>query len=254
MVTILRDIRDALVSLKLTVLLILFLIVLILAGTLAQVNLGIWAVQEKYFYTFVVYRQVGSVSLAVFPGGFTIGGLLLANLLAAHFYRFKLTWRKAGIWLAHAGLILLIVGQFLTGLLQDEFQLRLDQGQTKNFSESYRNVELAITDTNVPKFDEVVAIPERRCSPASRQVPAPGSCTVPHVTVKTLFSQCHVADAMRWPRPMQPVRSGVSDDAGRGGAGARDVATAHLQAGRTQHPHCQRGAGGARRVRARDVA
>ncbi len=95
MLTILRDIRDALVSLKLTVLLILFLIVLILAATLDQVNLGIWAVQEKYFYTFVVYKQVGNVLVRGLSRRLsTLGGLLLANLLAAHFYRFKLTWRK----------------------------------------------------------------------------------------------------------------------------------------------------------------
>ena len=156
--TLLRDARDLIVSLKLTVVLILFSIILVLVATLDQVNLGIWVVQQKYFNTFVVFWKTGNMSLAIFPGGYTIGGLLLLNLLAAHFYRFKLTWRKLGLWLTHAGLILLLVGQLLTGLMQDEYQLRLDQGQTKNFSESYRNVELAITDTTDPKFDEVVAM------------------------------------------------------------------------------------------------
>ena len=160
MATLLRDARDLIVSLKLTVALILFSIILILVATLDQVNLGIWVVQQKYFNTFVVFWKTGNMSLAIFPGGYTIGGLLLVNLLAAHFYRFKFTWRKLGIWLVHAGLILLLVGQLMTGLMQDEYQLRLDQGQTKNFSESYRNVELAITDTTDPQFDDVVAIPE----------------------------------------------------------------------------------------------
>jgi ABC-type transport system involved in cytochrome c biogenesis permease subunit len=162
MTHLLRDIRDVFVSLKLTVVLILFSIILILVATLDQVNLGIWVVQQKYFNTFVVFWKVGNMSLAVFPGGYTIGGLLLLNLLAAHIYRLSLTWRKLGLWLVHAGLILLLVGQLLTGIMQDEYQLRLDQGQTKNFSESYRNVELAITDTTDPAFDEVIAIPEDR--------------------------------------------------------------------------------------------
>jgi hypothetical protein len=208
MPTILRDVRDLLVSLKLTVVLLVFSIILILAATLDQVNLGIWAVQEKYFYTFVVYMKVGSVSLAVFPGGFTIGGLLLVNLLAAHFYRFKLTWRKVGIWLAHAGLILLIIGQLLTGLWQDEYQLRLDQGQTKNFSESYRNVELALTDTTDPKFDEVVAIPERALARLE---------TVQHpklpfrVVVKTYFpnSSLQMRGPMQPADPAAPATQGV---------------------------------------------
>jgi len=38
--------------------------------------------------------------------------------------------------------------------------MRLDEGETKNYSESYRLNELAITDTTDAKFDDVVAIPE----------------------------------------------------------------------------------------------
>jgi ABC-type transport system involved in cytochrome c biogenesis permease subunit len=161
-----RDARDLIVSLKLTVALILLSIILILVATLDQVNLGIWVVQAKYFNTFIVYWRVGDMSLAVFPGGYTLGGLLLLNLVAAHIYRFHLTWRKLGIWLAHAGLIMLLVGQLLTSLWQDEYQMRLDQGETKNYSESYRNIELAITDITDAQFDDVVAIPE---SPLARK-------------------------------------------------------------------------------------
>ena len=39
--------------------------------------------------------------------------------------------------------------------------MRLDEGQTKNYSESYRQNELAIIDATDPKFDDVVAIPEK---------------------------------------------------------------------------------------------
>ncbi len=208
MPTILRDLRDLLVSLKLTVVLLVFSILLILAATLDQVNLGIWAVQEKYFYTFVVYMKVGNVSLAIFPGGFTIGGLLLVNLLAAHFYRFKFTWRKVGIWLAHAGLILLIIGQLLTGLWQDEYQLRLDQGQTKNFSESYRNVELVLTDTTNPKFDEVVAIPEK---PLARLETVQHPKLPFRVVVKTYFpnSSLQLRGPMQPADPAAPATQGI---------------------------------------------
>jgi hypothetical protein len=157
----LRDLRDALVSLKLTVALIALSIVLVLAATLDQVHIGVWAVQAKYFYTFIVWWSAGSLRLPIFPGGYTVGGLLLANLLAAHFYRFKPAPRKSGIHLVHLGLILLLAGQFLTGLLQDEYQMSLDEGETKNFSESYRRIELAITDPTDAKVDDVVAIPER---------------------------------------------------------------------------------------------
>jgi hypothetical protein len=154
------EIRDVLVSLKLTVVLLVFSMVLVFAGTLDQVNLGIWAVQAKYFRSFVIYTRVGELALPVFPGGYTIGGLLLANLIAAHVYRFTLSWKKFGIVLTHFGLIVLLVGELLTGLWQEDFHLRLDQGETKNYAESFHANELAVIDTTDAKFDDVVAIPE----------------------------------------------------------------------------------------------
>src|SRR5687768_7528417 len=124
-----RTLRDILVSLKLTIVLLVFSMVLVFVATLDQVNLGIWAVQEKYFRSFVVYTQVGRFALPVFPGGYTIGGLLLANLIAAHVFRFAFLWRKAGIFLTHLGLIVLLVGELLTGLWQEDFHLRLTAGE-----------------------------------------------------------------------------------------------------------------------------
>jgi hypothetical protein len=156
----LREARDCLVSLKLTVLLLVFSMVLVFAGTLDQVNLGIWAVQAKYFRSFIIYTHLGELALPVFPGGYTIGGLLLANLIAAHIYRFTFDWRKLGILLTHFGLIVLLVGELLTGLWQEDFHMRLDQGETRNYAESFHANELAVIDTTDAKFDDVVAIPE----------------------------------------------------------------------------------------------
>lgn len=161
-----RDTWDSFVkfftSLRVTVVLLALSIILIFAATLDQVNLGIWAVQEKYFRAFVVLWTYKGFPIPVFPGGYFIGGLLLINLVASHVYRFKFSWKKSGILLTHAGLILLLVGELMTGLWQEEFQLRINQGQTRNYSESYRHNELAVTDASDPDYDQVVAIPEER--------------------------------------------------------------------------------------------
>lgn len=161
MKNLLRTLRDFIVSLRLTVVLLVFGMLLVFAATIDQVNLGIWAVQEKYFRSFIVYGRVGSFMVPMFPGGYLIGGLLLANLIAAHVYRFAFTWRKLGIQLAHFGLILLLLGELFTGLLQEDFQMRIGRGETVNFAESFRDIELAVTDITDPQFDEVVAIPAR---------------------------------------------------------------------------------------------
>jgi hypothetical protein len=157
-----RQFRDFFVSLKLTIVLLVLSIVLIFWATLAQVDLGVWGVQEKFFHSFfVVERSPGTkFPIPVFPGGYSIGGLLLINLIAAHIYRFKLEWRKLGIQLTHFGIILLLIGELLSGIFQKESQMPLNEGETKNYSESYRDVELAVMDTTDPKFNEVVAIPE----------------------------------------------------------------------------------------------
>jgi hypothetical protein len=155
----LRQIRSILVSLRLTVVLLALSIVLVFWATLDQVHLGVWAVQQKFFHSLFVFVRVGGLQVPVFPGGYLIGGLLLANLVSAHAYRFRAGWGKAGIWIAHAGLILLLLGELISGLLQQDFQMRLDNGETKNFSESVRRYELAIVDETDPGFDGVVAIP-----------------------------------------------------------------------------------------------
>ena len=158
----LRQFRDFFVSLKLTVVLLVLGLVLVFAATIDQVNLGIWAVQEKYFRTFfVLARPVGDIPVPVYPGGYLIGGLLLINLISAHFYRFRFTWRKAGIQFTHLGLILLLIGELFTGLWQEDYSMRLTQGEPKNYSESQFEFELALVDVTDPKFDDVVVIPAR---------------------------------------------------------------------------------------------
>ncbi len=157
---VIRQFRDFFVSLKLTVVLLVLGMILVFGATLDQTNLGVWGIQTKWFRSFFVLQEIRGVPVPVFPGGYFIGGLLLLNLLAAHIYRFKFAWKKAGIVLTHVGLIMLLIGELLTGILQDDFSMRLVQGEPKNYSESYRGNELAIIDTTNPDFDDVVVIPE----------------------------------------------------------------------------------------------
>ncbi|MBK8859145.1 MAG: cytochrome c biogenesis protein ResB [Opitutaceae bacterium] len=150
-------------SLKLTVVLLVLSIILVFWATIAQVRLGVWGVQEHFFRTFFVLSKLPGteIPIPVFPGGYFIGGLLLLNLTAAHFARFALKWGKSGIALTHLGLVILLIGELLSGLWQEEYSLRLDEGQTKNYSESFRLSELALIDTTDAQFDDVFVVPEK---------------------------------------------------------------------------------------------
>lgn len=157
-------------SLRLTVVLFVLSIILIFAGTLAQVHEGIWTVVEKYFRSVVVLidlqifapeeflRIPGSIW---FPGGLTLGVLMFINLLAAHAVRFKFRKKRIGIILTHLGVILLLVGEFVTGIAAKEGNMTIREGETVNFIEDIRSSEIAIIDQSDPADDLVVVVPDR---------------------------------------------------------------------------------------------
>src|ERR1700757_336678 len=158
----LRRIIDLLTSLKLTIVCLAAGMVLIFAGTLAQVHLGVHEAQQRYFQSLFVWWPAESrgFQLPVFPGGHLIGGVLLINLVAAHAKRFRWAWRKLGIHLTHAGLIIMLAGGLFTDLFAVESHMRLANGDTKNYSEDMRETEFAVIDTTGEDLDQVTAIPE----------------------------------------------------------------------------------------------
>src|SRR5689334_10233316 len=159
-----------LTSLKLTVFCLGCAMILVFLGTLDQVNIGVFEAENRYFKSFLLYFTPPGSGLRIpwFPGGYLVGGLLLLNLIAAHLARFKLSWKKAGILVLHSGVILLLLGQLFTSLFQVESQIRLNQGETKNYSVSYYHDELAVIDTNAPDFDQVISVPDSQLYKGSK--------------------------------------------------------------------------------------
>ena len=154
---------EGLASLRLTVILFALSLLLVFFGTLAQIDAGIWTVVKDYFRSFYVWIplqllvQFGQVFLPPlfsrtmvvrgaipFPGGWTLGALLLVNLLAAHAVRFKLSWKRSGVLVLHAGLILMLLGEFITGVWAIEGNMVIDEGQTTNVVIHQRYSELAV--------------------------------------------------------------------------------------------------------------
>lgn len=171
-----RAILAPIASLKLTVALLALSIFLVFCGTLAQIGEGNWTAVARYFRTVWTWiplqifvnlgQRLGFASLETrvpghfpFPGGWLIGGVLLLNLLAAHATRFHLTWKRSGILLIHAGLIVLLVGEFVTGIYAVEGHMSILEGRSSDYVEQSRDVELAVVDASDPTHDEVTAVP-----------------------------------------------------------------------------------------------
>lgn len=150
-------------SLRLTVVLLAFAIILVFIGTLAQVDEGLYNAQARYFRQWIIFGLdlFGYKIPLILPGGYLIGTMLLANLLAAHIYRFQLSVKKIGIQLAHSGVILLLVGQLVTDMLAHESQIRFVEGETKSYAESSLNYELAFTTDAGVNSEQVITIPQK---------------------------------------------------------------------------------------------
>jgi hypothetical protein len=150
-------------SLRLTVILLAFAILLVFIGTLAQVDEGLYNAQARYFRQWLIFGLdvFGRRIPLLLPGGYLIGTMLVLNLVTAHIRRFQLTTKKIGIQIVHAGVILLLVGQLATDMLARESQMRFVENETKSYAESARNNELAFTSNSGAGGEEVVAIPGR---------------------------------------------------------------------------------------------
>ena len=160
----------AISSLRLAVVLFALSIVLILAGTLAQTQEGVWMVVDRYFRSiavlipfqlFVPEKVLRIPGVFPFPGGLTLGVCLFVNLLAAHIVRFKLSWKRMGMIVTHACVLLLLVGEFVTGALAKEGTMTIAEGASANYIEDGRTSELAVIDASDPADDLVVVVPAR---------------------------------------------------------------------------------------------
>ena len=176
----------ALASLRLTVALLSLSVLLVFFGTLAQMNNGIWTVVDKYFWSeyvwvdFQLLVQFAQVFFGVskethvsgafpFVGGRLLGFVMMANLLAAHATRFKLTWKRAGVWVLHAGVVLLFVGEIGTRGWQVEQRMNIAEGSYSDYAFDTRNYELAVISSADATTDTVTVVPAERLKKAAKQ-------------------------------------------------------------------------------------
>jgi hypothetical protein len=155
-------VMDTLLSLKVTIVCLLMLMVLVVACTLAQVDMGTNGAVNAFMRSFIVWwKPAGqNFSLPVFPGGATVGFVLGFNLIASQLRGLARTWAKLGLWLVHIGLILLVAAEFISAAFQVDARLTIEEGQTVDYIERPTQFELSILDTTDPKLDDVYGVPE----------------------------------------------------------------------------------------------
>jgi len=154
---------DALASLRLTVGLLVASILLVFLATWEQQHWGVWHVQSAYFQSWGVLYPLSQTAPLHFPlpGGFLLGTLLVINLLAAHFRHYRPGWQRIGISLTHGGLVLLLIGGFAIAHYQQESAMVIPEGESRAYTEAFRECELVITDATAPDSDTVTTWSQR---------------------------------------------------------------------------------------------
>lgn len=125
-----------------------WLMILLVLGTLAQKDLGLYAAQEKYFSSWILWW--GPLPL---PGAYITLGVITVCLLAK-FLAYS-PWRiaQAGTILTHLGVLVLMIGGMVTAFSQQEGFLPLREGQSVSAVSSYHDRVLRVEKDGLPLTD-----------------------------------------------------------------------------------------------------
>ncbi|RME05231.1 MAG: hypothetical protein D6805_00290 [Planctomycetota bacterium] len=157
-----KGILSFLASFWLTSLLLAFLMVITVWGTVAQKYQGLYLAQKTYFSSFFFVAHIGPVPFAL-PGGMTVMGGLFLNLVAAFVVRFRFRWNQLGLWICHGGIFLMLLGGAFTYLFSQEGNMDLVEGEQKSASSSYHDYELAvIRDDEEREYERISVISQSR--------------------------------------------------------------------------------------------
>lgn len=116
----------------------LFMVVLII-GTLAQAEMGLFEAHQKYFAA--LFFMWGPIPL---PGGYLLVGLFTINLVLKFLLGSEWRWHKIGIILSHAGALIFLIGGLLTAITTQESFMAIPEGQSSPYLYDYHQRDLMI--------------------------------------------------------------------------------------------------------------
>ncbi len=132
----------AISSYALAMVLFILLFFLILFGTLYQVDNGLYLAQKKYFESIYVIHQIGPIAIPL-PGGYTLLALFGVALIGA-MLRVRKKWNRAGILIAHAGVLVMLISSGITFHFSDRGHMRLFPNEQSNEYQSYHDWNIEI--------------------------------------------------------------------------------------------------------------
>ena len=135
-----HKIAQALSSVKIMVVCLALLFILTFWGTAAQVNLGLYQAQQKFFYSWFFFF----LGFIPFPGARLILWVMFVNLTVVLLARFVYKWSNLGLLIIHLGLLLYFYSAFVIFHFSQESQMTLLEGEGSNVSSAYHDWELSV--------------------------------------------------------------------------------------------------------------
>lgn len=111
-----------------------WLMVLLVLGTVAQKDLGLYRAVEIYINSWILW--IGPLPT---PGGLATLSIIFLALLIKFIFYSPWVWKKAGTILTHLGVLLLLIGGVVTAITNQEGFMIIPEGETVDSVSDYQN-------------------------------------------------------------------------------------------------------------------
>jgi len=171
MINALKLLYRGLASYAFGIVILFFLLILTLLGTLEQIDHGLFAAQEKYFNSLFLVQDVFGMPILPLPGVYLLLILLFINLCLGAIVRLRLGWSHAGVFIVHIGILFMLLGGLITFKWSKDGHLTLYEGERNDVFESYHDWEVAITEVRGEGPATELVIPGSQFTAATAEAP-----------------------------------------------------------------------------------
>ncbi len=159
-----------------------WLMVLLFVGTVAQKYIGLYRAQNMFFSSWIVWA-----GLIPLPGGLPTLGLLTTSLIAKLFLASRWSLQNAGTIVTHIGALLLLCGGLVTYMHAQEGSMTLYEGEKAGFFSDYHMRELVVEEREDKQ--PLVSIPWEHLK-VGKVFSAPGLPV--QIEIIKLCKNCHI--------------------------------------------------------------
>lgn len=137
---------DFFASYGFAVVVLIFLTILTLFGTLEQAESSLFDVQNKYFNSFILVHHLFNKIPIPLPGVYLLSVLLFINLTCGAIIRVRKDWRHPGMIIAHGGILYMLIAGFVTFHYSTSGHMTLYPEDKSSEYQSYYDWEIEISE------------------------------------------------------------------------------------------------------------